>query len=82
MKETKNFENALKKLEAITKKLESDDVSLDESLQLFEEGIKLVKFLQLKLSEAERKVEILVKDTEDKFHLEEFKENDEGSDEF
>ncbi len=82
MKETKNFENALKKLETITKKLESDDVSLDESLLLFEEGIKLVKFLQLKLSEAERKVEILVKDTENKFHLEEFKENDEGNDEF
>lgn len=82
MKETKNFENALKKLETITKKLESDDVSLDESLLLFEEGIKLVKFLQLKLSEAERKVEILVKDTEDKFHLEEFKENDEENDEF
>lgn len=81
MKEAKNFENALKKLEAITKKLESDDVSLDESLLLFEEGIKLVKFLQLKLSEAERKVEILVKDTEEKFHLEEFKE-DEGEDEF
>jgi len=77
MKETKNFETALKKLEAITKKLEGEDVSLDESLQLFEEGIRLVKFLQQKLSEAERKVEILVKGTEEQFHLEEFKENEE-----
>lgn len=75
MKETKNFETTLKKLETITKKLESEDISLDESLQLFEEGIKLVKLLQSKLSEAERKVEILMKDAEEKFHLEEFKED-------
>lgn len=77
MKETKNFETALKKLESITKKLESEDISLEESLNLFEEGIRLVKFLQTKLSEAERKVEILVKDTEEKFHLEEFSEESE-----
>lgn len=75
MKETKNFENALKRLELITKKLENEEISLDESLQLFEEGIRLVKLLQTKLSEAERKVEILVKETEETFHLEPFNED-------
>lgn len=77
MKENKNFESALKKLEGITKKLESEDITLEESLALFEEGTKLVKFLQTKLSEAERKVEILLKDTEDNFHLEKFIEEKE-----
>lgn len=77
MKENKNFESALKKLEGITKKLESEDITLEESLTLFEEGTKLVKFLQTKLSEAERKVEILLKDAEDNFHLEKFIEDEE-----
>ncbi|MCX7990663.1 MAG: exodeoxyribonuclease VII small subunit [Proteobacteria bacterium] len=75
MKETKNFENALKKLENITRKLENEDISLDESIELFEEGVKLVRFLQTKLNEVERKVEILIKETEEKFKLEDYKED-------
>lgn len=81
MKETKSFENALKKLESITRKLEDEDISLDESMTLFEEGVKLVRFLQTKLNEVERKVEILVKETEEKFRLEEFKESSEDIEE-
>ncbi len=77
MKENKSFETSLKRLEALTKKLESEDITLDESLQIFEEGIKLVKFLQAKLNETERKVEILVKDAEEKFHLQDFEEETE-----
>lgn len=75
MKETKTFEGALKKLEDITRKLENEDISLDESIALFEEGVKLVRFLQGKLNEVERRVEILVKETEEKFKTEEFKED-------
>ncbi len=81
MKETKTFETALKKLENITRKLENEDISLDESIALFEEGVKLVRFLQGKLNEVERKVEILVKEPEERFKTEEFEEdsqNDEG----
>lgn len=74
MKDTKSFESNLKKLEALTRKLESEDISLDEAIALFEEGVKLVKLLQGKLNEAERKVEILIKETEEKFHLEDFEE--------
>lgn len=81
MKETKSFENALKKLENITRKLENEDISLDESMELFEEGIRLVRFLQTKLNEVERKVEILIKESEEKFRLEEFKEDTEDIEE-
>jgi len=56
------FEDALDKLEKIVSKLEEGDISLEESLKLFEEGIKLSRFCSQKLEEAEKKVEILLRD--------------------
>ena len=56
------FETALKKLEEVVRKLEGGELSLDESLKAFEEGVKLSRFLAKKLNEAERKVEILLAD--------------------
>ncbi len=61
MKELK-FEQALCKLENIVKEMEEGSVSLDESMELFEEGVKLAKFCSVKLREVEKKVEILKKD--------------------
>ena len=55
------FEDALNKLEKIVSKLEGGDIPLEESLRLFEEGIRLSRFCNQKLDEAERKVEIFVK---------------------
>ena len=55
------FEDALNKLEKIVSKLEEGDISLEESLKLFEEGIRLSRFCNQKLDEAEKKVEILLK---------------------
>ena len=55
----KNFESALKTLEDIVGKLETGDLTLEKSLELFEEGIKISRFCGSKLEEAERKVEIL-----------------------
>ncbi len=55
------FEDALDKLEKIVSKLEEGDIALEESLKLFEEGIRLSRFCNQKLDEAERKVEILLK---------------------
>ena len=63
MPDAPDFETALKRLEEIVKKLESGDQSLDSALQLFEEGIKLSRFCHTKLEEAERRVEILVKNS-------------------
>ena len=56
------FEDALNKLEKIVSQLEKGDISLDESLKLFEEGIRLSRFCSQKLDEAEKRVEILLKD--------------------
>ena len=56
-----NFEAALKRLEEIVKKLESGDLPLDSALELFEEGIKLSRFCHTTLGQAERRVEILLK---------------------
>ena len=63
MKE-KKFEEALERLEEIVKKMEGGDMTLEESLEAFEEGVKLSRFCSKKLDEAERKVEILLKDDE------------------
>ena len=55
------FEDALKKLENIVADLESGDLSLDDSLKKYEEGVKLAQFCSKKLESARKKVEILVK---------------------
>ena len=55
------FEEAMGRLEELVKKLESGDLALDESLEVFEEGIKLSRWCMKKLEEAERKVEVLLK---------------------
>ncbi|HET6461079.1 MAG TPA: exodeoxyribonuclease VII small subunit [Syntrophales bacterium] len=58
------FEEALERLEDIVRKMEAGDMSLDESLKAFEEGIKLARLCSLRLDEAERRVEILLKQEE------------------
>ncbi len=57
-----SFEAALKELETIVKQMESGEAKLEESLQLFERGIKLSRYCSQKLEEAEKKIELLVKD--------------------
>ena len=59
------FEEALGRLEDIVKKMEAGDMTLEESLKAFEEGIKLVRLCSRKLDEAERRVEILLKQEEE-----------------
>ena len=56
------FEKALAELEQIVAKLEKGGISLNESLALFEKGVKMSRFLRGELDKAERKVEILLKD--------------------
>ena len=55
------FEEALKRLEKIVEELENGSLSLDESLEKYEEGIKLSKACSKKLEVARKKVEILLK---------------------
>ncbi len=56
----KGFEASMKELEEIVTKLESGDVGLEESLKLFEKGIQLSKSCQKILSDAEKKVSVLI----------------------
>lgn len=53
---TKNFETMMSELEAIVNKLDNDKVSLEESIKLYEEGMKLSKACQSQLAEAEKKI--------------------------
>jgi exodeoxyribonuclease VII small subunit len=57
----KNFEKALADLEKIVAKMEEGGLSLNESLALFEKGVKLARFLRGELDKAEKKIEILLK---------------------
>jgi exodeoxyribonuclease VII small subunit len=53
----------MKRLEEIVQGLEEGDLSLEESLRVFEEGMQLIKFCSNKLEEAEKKVTLLVEES-------------------
>ena len=59
----KTFENAMRRLEEIVQSLEGGELSLEETLKVFEEGMKLVKLCSRKLEEAEKKVTLLVQES-------------------
>lgn len=61
------FEEALEKLEKIVEDLEGDDLSLDESMKRYEEGMRLSKLCSRRLEEAKKKIELLVKGEDGKF---------------
>ncbi|WP_321430540.1 exodeoxyribonuclease VII small subunit [uncultured Methanolobus sp.] len=60
--ETISFEKSLDELESLVEKLERGQLTLDESLGLFERGMKLARICNRKLSKAERKIEILIEE--------------------
>ena len=60
--EYKDFEKALARLQEIVGLLEKGELSLEEALKLFEEGVQISRFCSSRLVEAERKVEILLSD--------------------
>lgn len=83
-KKDRKFEEALEELEKVVERLESGELSLEDSLAAFEEGVKLVRLCNQKLTEVEKKIELLAKDKEGKFELrplEEIKEEDDGTEE-
>ncbi|OFV86779.1 MAG: exodeoxyribonuclease VII small subunit [Acidobacteria bacterium RBG_16_70_10] len=61
--EAPTFEQALQQLEQIVQRLEKGELPLEESLKLYEEGIRLSRLCHGKLEEAEGKIEMLLKDT-------------------
>jgi len=66
-KQELKFEEALARLEEVVHRLEEGDLSLDEALNLHEEGVALSKICSKKLDEAQRRIEILTKDKEGQF---------------
>ena len=72
----KKFEASLARLEEIVQELEKGDLPLEQSLKLFEEGIKLSRICNKRLEDAERKVEILMKDKSGNMTAEPFEEEE------
>ena len=73
----KKFEEAMKRLEMIVQDLENGELSLEESLKVFEEGMGLVKLCSEKLEEVEQKVTRLVKESDGKYGHQPFEINNE-----
>lgn len=71
------FEAALKRLEEIVEELESGEIEIERALKLFEEGTKLARACQKKLSNVERRIEILKKGKNGEDILELFRDIDE-----
>lgn len=67
--QNKKFEVALEELEGVVEQLETGELALEESLAAFERGVGLVKYCNQKLTEVEKKVEMLVKDKEGKLQF-------------
>ena len=62
--QSRTFEASLEALEQIVRQLEDGDLPLEKSLELFEQGIRLSRECQERLSQAERKIEILLRDNQ------------------
>ena len=60
----KNFETSLEELERIVRELEQGELTLEKSLELFEQGVKLSRECQERLNQAERRIEILMRDNQ------------------
>ncbi len=73
----KKFEAALQRLEEIVEVLEKGDLPLEQSLKLFEEGIKLSRLCTKRLEDAERRVDILLKDKSGNMTEQPFEEQEE-----
>ena len=60
----KTFESSLEELERIVRELEQGELTLEKSLELFEQGVKLSRECQERLNQAERRIEMLTRDTQ------------------
>ena len=72
MENNKSFEEMMQNLESIAIDLESGDLSLDDSVKKFEEGMKISKVCSKILEDAEKKITILTKDSEGNLKEENF----------
>ena len=80
MKKEKVFEEALRELEEIVNRLEQGDLPLEEALTLFEEGVRLSRSCHTKLDEAQKRVEIVLKDESGEMTARPFETEEGGED--
>ncbi len=73
-----DFEKAFQQLEEIVKRLESEELPLDESLRLFEQGIGLSRFCHQQLEDVEKKIELILADAKGQPKTEPFELPEEG----
>jgi exodeoxyribonuclease VII small subunit len=66
------FETALESLEEVVEQLESGELTLEDALAAFEKGVGLVRYCNQKLTEVEKRIELLVRDKEGKLQLKAF----------
>ncbi|HUP44238.1 MAG TPA: exodeoxyribonuclease VII small subunit [Thermoanaerobaculia bacterium] len=76
-KRTNDFEKAFQQLEQIVQRLEGEELPLDESLRLFEEGIGLSRFCHQRLEEVEKKIELILADAKGQPRTEPFEGEEE-----
>ncbi len=79
--QVRTFEASLEALEQIVRELERGDLSLEKSLELFEQGIRLSRECQERLNQAERRIEVLLRDNQGRPVVSSFEETKEISDE-
>lgn len=68
----KSFEEAINELESIVGKLENGEMSLDESIEVFQKGIELSKYCSKRLDEVEKKISVLIEDENGELREESF----------
>ena len=73
-----DFEKAFQELEEIVKRLEGEELPLDESLRLFEQGIGLSRFCHQRLEEVEKKIELILADAKGQPRTEPFEDEEES----
>jgi exodeoxyribonuclease VII small subunit len=77
----KSFETSLEALEQIVQDLEEGDLPLEKSLELFEQGIRLSRECQERLSQAERRIEVLLRDNQGRTTVSDFEATSNTADE-
>lgn len=75
-KKEKTFEEAMERLEAIVARIESDDLGLEQQFELFREGMGLARFCDAKLSEVQKSVEIVLKESAEEWKTTAFEAED------
>ena len=72
----RSFEECLQSLEKVVERIEGGELSLEDSLATFEEGVRLVRSCNRKLSDVERRIEVLTKDSDGRARLQELVEEE------